>query len=188
MSRLKVVVVSGNLGTPSKTLALAEQILEAVKRLAAVETEIHALADLAPAIGHARHPGELGEAGKAALRSIESADVLIAATPVYKGSYTGLFKHLFDFLDPKALNDVPVILAATGGGEKHALIIEHQLRPLFGFFGALTVPSGIYATEANYDGARFSDPIVLERIETAARQAVNTARARAALRQSSLAA
>jgi len=188
MSKLKIVVVSGNLGSPSKTLALAEQIVEAVGRLTPAEAEIHPLAELAPAIGSARHPDELGEAGKAALRSIETADILVAVTPVYKGSYTGLFKHLFDFFDPKALNEIPVILGATGGGEKHALVIEHQLRPLFGFFGAATVPSGIYATERNYDGTRFSDPVVLERIETAARQAVNAARALAALRQQAKAA
>ncbi|CAI8975428.1 FMN reductase [Methylocaldum szegediense] len=180
MGKLNLVVVSGNLGSPSKTLALAEQIVDAIGRLTPIETNIHQLAELAPAIGPARHPGELGEAGKTALRAIETANILVAATPVYKGSYTGLFKHLFDFLDPKALNETPVILAATGGGEKHALIIEHQLRPLFGFFGAYTVPSGIYATERDFDGTRFSDPIVLERIETAARQAVHAAQALAA--------
>ncbi|MDD5036301.1 MAG: FMN reductase [Methylococcaceae bacterium] len=179
MSKLKVVVVSGNLGSPSKTLILAEQILETLKRQANVQKEIHQLAELAPLIGPARHPGELGDFAQAALLSIASADILIAVTPVYKGSYTGLFKHLFDFLDPQALNETPVILGATGGGDKHALIIEHQLRPLFGFFGALTVPSGIYASEQNYDGSRFSDPAILERIEAAARQALAAARSRA---------
>lgn len=184
MSTLKVVVVSGNLGLPSKTLALAGQIVEAIKQQACIEVITHSLADLAPVFGLARHPGELSDIGKAVLDSIGSADILVAVTPVYKGSYTGLFKHLFDFLDVKALNEVPVILGATGGGEKHALIIEHQLRPLFGFFGAQTVPSGIYATEQNYDGSRFSDAIVNERIHAAARQAVVAALIRADQTQS----
>jgi FMN reductase len=184
MSTLKVVVVSGNLGLPSKTLALAGQIVEAIKQQACIEVITHSLADLAPVFGLARHPGELSDIGKAVLDSIGSADILVAVTPVYKGSYTGLFKHLFDFLDVKALIEVPVILGATGGGEKHALIIEHQLRPLFGFFGAQTVPSGIYATEQNYDGSRFSDAIVNERIHAAARQAVVAALIRADQTQS----
>ncbi|MDD2768219.1 MAG: NAD(P)H-dependent oxidoreductase [Methylococcus sp.] len=175
MSTLKTVVVSGNLGSPSKTLALAGQILEAVRRHAAVEAEILQLAELAAVVGPASNPNELGSVGKAALNSIASADLLIAVTPVYKGAYTGLFKHLFDLLDPKALNEKPVILGATGGGDKHALIIEHQLRPLFGFFGAFAVPSGIYAAEQLFDGQRFADPVVLERIEAAARQAVGIA-------------
>jgi FMN reductase len=188
MSTLKVVVVSGNLGLPSKTLALAGQIVEAIKQhayqKACIEVITHSLADLAPVFGLARHPGELSDIGKAVLDSIGSADILVAVTPVYKGSYTGLFKHLFDFLDVKALNEVPVILGATGGGEKHALIIEHQLRPLFGFFGAQTVPSGIYAAEQDYDGSRFSDAVVNERIHAAARQAVVAALIRADQTQS----
>lgn len=183
MSKLKIVVVSGNLGSPSKTLVLAEQVVASIRSFAAADVEIHQLAELAPVFGPARHPGELGEAGTAVLKSIATADILVAATPVYKGSYTGLFKHLFDFVDPAALSEKPVILAATGGGDKHALVIEHQLRPLFGFFGAHTVPSGIYASERDYDGARFSNGVVLERIEAAARQAVHAVRAQAPLNQ-----
>jgi FMN reductase len=178
MSTLKIVVVSGNLGNPSKTLVLAEQIVEAIRQLAAIETEIHTLADLAPVFGPARNPSEIGAGGQQVLDSIASADILVAVTPVYKASYTGLFKHLFDFLDPKALIDVPVIVGATGGGEKHALIIEHQLRPLFGFFGAHTVASGIYASEQYFDGKQFVETILNERIDAAARQAVTAARIR----------
>jgi FMN reductase len=178
MSILKVVVVSGNLGLPSKTLALAGQIVDAIKQQAVIDVKTHNLADLGPVFGLARHPGELSDIGKAVLDSIGSADILVAVTPVYKGSYTGIFKHLFDFLDAKAINDVPVILGATGGGEKHALIIEHQLRPLFGFFGAQTIPSGIYAAEQDYDGSHFTNAIVIERINAAARQAVVAARVR----------
>lgn len=178
MKKIKVVTLSGNLGFPSKTLILAGQIVDAVKRLTPVEEKLHTLAELAPVFGPARSPAELPDTGHAVLRSITEADLLIAVTPVYKGSYTGLFKHVFDFIDPGALVDVPVIPGATGGGDKHALMIEHQLRPLFGFFGALTVPSGIYASDKDYDGSRFVNPVVLERIEAAARQAVNAAHLR----------
>lgn len=179
MSELNVVIVSGNLGTPSKTLALGEQIAEAVEVRASTDRQVLQLAELAPVIGPARTPHELGDAGRRALHAIEAADILIAVTPVYKASYTGLFKHLFDLLDPKALSELPVILGATGGGEKHALVIEHQLRPLFGFFGAFAVPAGIYAAEQHFDGKRFDEPIVLERIHLAARQSLELARLRA---------
>ncbi len=178
MSKLKIVTISGNLGAPSKTLALAEQILAALRNLNDIDQEIYQLADLAAVFGPARHPGELPPAGHAVLEAIASADILLAVTPVYKGSYTGLFKHVFDFLDPKAIIDVPVILAASAGGDKHALVIEHQLRPLFGFFGALTVPSGIYAAEQSFLDGKYTDPVVLERIETAAAQAIHAANGR----------
>lgn len=49
---------------------------------------------------------------------------------MYRGSYTGLFKHFFDFIHQDALIDKPILLAATGGSERHALVIDHQLRPL----------------------------------------------------------
>ena len=179
MSTLKIVVVSGNLGIPSKTLVLADQIVAAIKQLAAADVEIHTLAELAAIFGPARNPAELGAVGNQVLAAIAAADILVALTPVYKASYTGLFKHLFDFLDPKALLDLPVILGATGGGDKHALIIEHQLRPLFGFFGAHTVASGIYASEQNFDGQRFTETVLNERITAAAQQAVAAARLRA---------
>jgi FMN reductase len=94
--------------------------------------------------------------------------VLVAGSPTFKGSYTGLFKHLFDLLDPSSLRGKPVILAATGGGERHSLIVEHQLRPLFGFFEALTMPTAIYASDKDFvDGALMS-----EAIHARARQAV----------------
>ncbi|MFD1810195.1 NAD(P)H-dependent oxidoreductase [Gemmobacter lanyuensis] len=89
---------------------------------------------------------------RAALEVILSADALVVASPVYKGSYTGLFKHLIDLIDPAALQGKPVLLAATGGGDRHALVIEHQLRPLFGFFEAQTLPTGVYAADRDFAG------------------------------------
>ncbi|OAI17828.1 MULTISPECIES: FMN reductase [Methylomonas] len=178
MSKLNVVVVSGNLGSPSKTLVLAEQILAELELLTPIKSTIFQLAEWAAIFGPARHPGELNDEARKVLQTIASADLLIAVSPVYKGSYTGAFKHLIDFIDPNALVGVPVILAATGGGYKHALVIEHQLRPLFAFFGANALPVGIYAAEQDYDGQRFAEPVVLERISAAAKQAVDAAQTR----------
>ena len=178
MSTLNVVVISGNLGFPSKTLALVEQILDELRLLTPINSTIYQLAEWAAVFGPARHPGELQDEAHKVLQTIASADLLIAVSPVYKASYTGAFKHLIDFIDPNALVGVPVILAATGGGYKHALVIDHQLRPLFAFFGANTLPVGIYAAEQDYDGERFVEPVVLERITVAARQAVDAAQTR----------
>jgi FMN reductase len=92
----------------------------------------------------------------------------VVGSPTFKGSYTGLFKHFFDLLDPNSLKGKPVILAATGGGERHSLVVEHQLRPLFGFFEALTIPTAIYASDRDFaDGA-----LVSEAIRARAQQAI----------------
>ena len=69
-----------------------------------------------------------------------------------KGSQTGLFKHLFDLVAPDALVGRQVLLAATAGSDRHALVVDHQLRPLFGVFRALTVRTSVYASDADFDG------------------------------------
>ena len=84
------------------------------------------------------------------LAAVEAADALIVGTPVYRASFTGLFKHFFDFVEQTALVDVPVLLAASGGSDRHALVLEHQLRPLFSFFQAQTLPIGVYATDRDF--------------------------------------
>ena len=99
------------------------------------------------------------------LQAIEQADLLLVGSPVYRASYTGLFKHLFDLVDHQSLKGVPVVLAATGGSERHALMIDHQLRPLFAFFQAHTLPYGLYASVESFDDQRLADPAQFERIE-----------------------
>ena len=170
MKKINVILLTGNLGTPSKTMVLGEMILNSLSRYSPIISQVISLSDYAHDFGLARNSGEISRRGQEALSAIASTDLLIAVTPVYKGSYTGLFKHLIDFLEPESLLEVPVIIGATGGGEKHALIIEHQLRPLFGFFGAFTVPSGVYASDKDFDGYRLVNRSVLSRVEDAARQ------------------
>ena len=102
----------------------------------------------------------------------EQADILVVATPVYRGSYTGLFKHFFDFIHQDALIDKPILLAATGGSERHALVIDHQLRPLFSFFQARTLPLGVYATDKDFVDYRLQDEALIERATLAVRRAL----------------
>lgn len=164
---LKVVGVSGSLHTPSKTSALVSAIVDAVGRQAHIESQLIELAEIGPSLAGALRRDELAPDVVEALRAIEGADLLVVASPVYRASFTGLFKHLFDFVDQYALVGQPVLLAATGGGERHALIIEHQLRPLFGFFQAVTLPLGVYASSADFDDYELRSAAALQRIEQA---------------------
>jgi len=180
MSLLKTVIVSGSANRPSRTLLLAEQIAFALAQHAALDLQIVDVADVGSDLGRALTRKQLSASAERALGVVESAQILIAATPVYRGSYTGHFKHLFDLIDQDALVDVPVILAATGGGEKHCLVIEHQLRPLFAFLQAFAVPVGIYASHndfhEDFHEGGISSEIVRGRIALAARQAAQLAR------------
>lgn len=102
--------------------------------------------------------------------TVEQADAPIVTTPVYKGSYAGLFKRLFDLINPLALVDRPVLIGATGGGQRHALVVEHQLRPRFGFYSVLTVPSAVYGSDSDFSDGKLVDPLVLARAEQAVDQ------------------
>ncbi len=173
MSRkFKVVAVSGSVQSPSRTLVLVEQLLAALAKVAPIDVHLIKLEDLAPAIGGVSYRNQLPSAVQAELAAIESADVLVVASPVYRGSYTGLFKHLFDLVHHEALIDVPVLLAATGGSDRHALVIDHQLRPLFSFFQARTLPLGVYASEQDFGGYEITSQALRERIALAASRAL----------------
>ena len=167
----RLVVFTGNLQRPSRSRALADLIARRVQQQAPVSIEPYDIIDAGPGLGAALTRAQLSPAALRVVEAIESADALIVSAPVYKGSYPGLFKHLIDFIDMNALTGMPVILAATGGGQRHALVVEHQLRPLFGFFSALTLPTGIYADDKSFEGAEQVDPGNLARIELAATQA-----------------
>jgi FMN reductase len=169
---LKVVAVSGSLNHPSKTTALVEEIVAALGRALPIESHLITLTDLGPSLAGALTRSQLPPLAEAELQRIETADLLVVASPVYRASFTGLFKHLFDFIDQYALVDTPVLLAASGGSERHALIIEHQFRPLFAFFQALTLPVGIYAHDSDFTDYRLTNETLRARIEKAVAKAV----------------
>ena len=180
---LRVVAVSGSLTDPSRTTALVEAIAEAFGRVIPTQTHLIALNTLGPHLAGALTRKELPEVAEAELQRVETADLLIVATPVYRASFTGLFKHLFDFVDQYALVDTPVLLAATGGSERHALIIEHQLRPLFGFFQSLALPVGVYAHDSDFTDYRVANEQLTERIEKAVAKALPLVRSSQAERE-----
>ena len=181
---LRVVAVSGSLTHPSRTTALVEAIVEAFGRVIPIEPHIITLNSLGPHLAGALTRSKLPAVAEQELQRIESADLLVVATPVYRASFTGLFKHLFDFVDQYALVDTPVLLAATGGSERHALIIEHQLRPLFGFFQALALPVGVYAHDSDFTDYKISNEQLTDRIEKAIARALPLVRSSLVERES----
>lgn len=165
----KVVVICGNTRRPSKTRALAEAISAQIVARCQVELAIYDLVDAGPGLG-AFTRDDLSSSATKILLEIETADALVVGSPVYKGSYAGLLKHLFDLLDPFCIAGKPVLLLATGGGERHALMGEHQLRPLFGFFSALTVPTYVYASDTDFKGGALQNEAILARVSQSAKE------------------
>lgn len=169
---LKIVAVNGSTQQPSRTLALVHALIDALDARLHVDARVISLADIARPLGGALWRTELPPTIEAELQALESADLIIAAAPVYRGAYPGHFKHLFDLVGQEALTDKPMLLAATGGSDRHALVLEHQLRPLFGFLQALTLPIGVYASPSDFAGHTVQSPALLERIRLAADRAV----------------
>ncbi|MDX9667941.1 FMN reductase [Pseudomonas sp. P5_152] len=168
---LKVVAVSGGTFRPSRTLVLVQAIVAELARYLPIDSRIIELGDIVRPLGSALSRQELPETVEFELQAIESADLLVVAAPVYRGSYPGQFKHLFDLIGHDALIDTPVLLAATGGSDRHALVIDHQLRPLFSFFQSVTLPLGVYASQADFSDYQITSEALNTRIRLAVERA-----------------
>ncbi|MFJ9708496.1 CE1759 family FMN reductase [Streptomyces sp. NPDC101234] len=162
---MRLVVVSAGLSVPSSTRLLADRLAAAVGRETEVQVEVVELRDLAVEIAHNFTNGFPGRKLAAALEAVAEADGLIAVTPVFTASYSGLFKSFFDVLDKEALVGKPVLVAATGGTARHSLVLEHALRPMFAYLRAVVVPTGVYAASEDWGAEGLED-----RIERAAEE------------------
>jgi len=175
MRPLSILGVAGSVRQPSRSSTLVREVLDALSARLGAPARLVELADGRAARFAALSRDGLGPEGLEVVRAIEEADILVVGTPVYRASYTGLFKHVFDLVHHEALAGTTVVLTATGGSPLHALVMEHQLRPLFGFFRAHTVPSAVYATEADFDGHELASAQVRDRAGRAADEAARLA-------------
>ncbi|AUY52477.1 FMN reductase [Streptomyces sp. CB01881] len=150
MSTYKLVVVSAGLSKPSSTRLLADRLADSTVRQlglagGSVEVTVVELRDLATDIAHNFVTGFPGAALRGAIEAVTHADGLIAVTPIFTASYSGLFKSFFDVIDHDALAGKPVLIAATGGTPRHSLALEHAVRPLFAYLRSVVVPTAVYA-------------------------------------------
>jgi FMN reductase len=138
MKRRNLVVISAGLSQPSATRLLADQLSTAAVAAAGdlgvlLDTRVIELRDLAHDITNNMLTGFAPAALREALDAVAGADALIAVTPIFTASYSGLFKSFFDVVDADAVAGKPVLIAATGGTARHSLALEHAMRPLFAY-------------------------------------------------------
>ena len=144
---MKIVAISAGMSDASTTRMLADRIAAAAQiRIDGATVEVVSLRELAHDITDATLTGFASPRLQHVYDSVTAADALIAVTPVFKASYTGLFKSFFDALDNDALIGKPVIVAATGGTARHSLAIDFAMRPLFAHMQSLVMPTGIFAS------------------------------------------
>lgn len=151
----RLVVINAGVSDPSSTRMLVDRIAQrSLDRLsgAGLSTSL-AIIDLAPLvidIAKAIVAGFPGDKLQAAIDTLAGADAIIAATPVYKAGMSGLFKSFIDLVDNDLLIAKPVILAATAGTARHAMVADEQMRPLFAFLRAVPVPTSIFAAPEDW--------------------------------------
>jgi FMN reductase len=151
----RLTVISGGLRDPSSTRLLAGRLEAAVRtELQALNVEADStfveLRPLGRPIMDEMLTGLTSAALEAAFESVADADGVIAVTPAFNASFSGLFKSFFDVLPEEALSDMPVLIAATGGTERHSLVLEHALRPMFSYLHAIVSPTGVYAATDDF--------------------------------------
>jgi FMN reductase len=177
MTDKRIAVVSAGLSQPSSTRMLADRLAGATAR--ELERQgVHATIDTIELRDHARDvtnnmlAGFPSPALSDVIERVTGADGLIAVSPVFTASYSGLFKSFFDILDPESLTEMPVLIGATGGTPRHSLVLDYALRPLFAYLRADAIPTAVYASSGDWgsvgdEGTLASLP---ERIARAGRQ------------------
>ncbi len=181
----RIAVLSAGLSEPSSTRLLAD-LLGGATRSALVESgrsvdvETIELRPLGHGITDALLTGFPTGDLAAAVETVANADAVIAVTPVFNASYSGLFKSFFDVLEAGTLDGTPILIAATAGSARHSLVLDHALRPLFGYMHAVVVPTGVFAASEDW-GDNGAAGALRRRVDRAAGELADLVLARPAL-------
>jgi len=175
MTTRRIAVVSAGLSNPSSTRMLADRLAaETVKALAArdiqASVDVIELRDYAHDITNNLLTGFAPPALETAINTVVSADALIAVTPIFSTSYSGLFKSFIDVLDPDALTGKPVLIGANAGTARHSLAIDYAIRPLFAYLHADAVSTGVFAASSDWGGNGDEVAPLAKRVEKGAKE------------------
>ncbi|MFB0839230.1 MULTISPECIES: FMN reductase [Arthrobacter] len=173
METRRITVLSAGLGVPSSSRLLADQLAAAAERqLKAggydVAVDVVELRDLAVDIANNFVTGYAAPRLAEVIAGVEASDGIIAVSPVFSASYSGLFKSFIDVLDPKSLDGKAVLLGATGGTDRHQMVLDYALRPLFSYLRTRMAATGVFAGPQDWGTAEEGGGSLADRIERAA--------------------
>jgi FMN reductase len=173
METRRITVLSAGLGVPSSSRLLADQLgASAERQLRAqgyeVAVDVVELRDLAVDIANNFVTGYAAPRLAEVISGVEASDGIIAVTPVFSASYSGLFKSFIDVLDPKSLDGKAVLLGATGGTDRHQMVLDYALRPLFSYLRARIAATGVFAGPQDWGTADDGGSTLAERVDRAA--------------------
>ncbi|WP_427172998.1 FMN reductase [Arthrobacter sp. 92] len=175
METRRITVLSAGLGVPSSSRLLADQLAASAERhLAAagfaVRVEVVELRELAVDIANNFVTGYAAPRLAEVITGVQDSDGLIAVTPVFSASYSGLFKSFIDVLDPKSLEGKAVLLGATGGTDRHQMVLDYAMRPLFSYLRTRTAATGVFAGPQDWGHADDGGSSLSERVDRAGRE------------------
>jgi len=158
MTARRIAVVSAGLSQPSSTRLLADRLSDATSRRLQelgidVTVDVVELRDIAQDVTNNLVTGFPSTKLEAAIEKVTTADGVIAVTPIFTTSYSGLFKSFIDVLDPQSITGMPVLIGATGGTERHSLALDYAMRPLFTYLHAVVMPTAVYAASSDWGSA-----------------------------------
>ncbi len=183
--RRSIVVVSAGLGQPSSTRLLADRLAAATERHLrdggiAADVTVLELRGCAQDLANHLLTGFPSPVLQATIDTVLGADGLVAVSPIFSASFSGLFKLFFDVIERDGLAEMPTLIAATGGTARHSLALDHALRPLFAYLNAATVGTGVYAASEDWGSTGVAaDGSLVERIDRAAGELATAIAARA---------
>lgn len=177
MADRRIVVVTAGLGVPSSSRMLADQLGEAARRAfessgATASLDTFELREYAVDIANNMVSGYAPPKLEALISAVTGADALIAVTPVFTASMSGLFKSFFDVIDNTALDGKPVILGATGGSARHSLVLDYAMRPMFSYLRARPTPTAVYAAPEDWGSGEAETAPLESRVRRAAAELV----------------
>jgi len=158
MTARRISVISAGLSQPSSTRLLADRLADATSRRLQelgidVTVDVVELRDIAQDVTNNLVTGFPSAKLEAAIEKVTTADGVIAVTPIFTTSYSGLFKSFIDVLDPQSITGMPVLIGATGGTERHSLALDYAMRPLFTYLHAVVIPTAVYAASSDWGSA-----------------------------------
>ena len=173
METRRITVLSAGLGVPSSSRLLADQLAAAAERQLtgagyAVTVDVVELRDLAVEIANNFVTGYAAPRLAEVIAGVEASDGIIAVSPVFSASYSGLFKSFIDVLDPKSLDGKAVLLGATGGTDRHQMVLDYAMRPLFSYLRTRTAATGVFAGPQDWGTTGEGGSPLSARIERAA--------------------
>lgn len=173
METRRITVLSAGLGVPSSSRLLADQLAASAERQLAVAgyavtVDVVELRDLAVDIANNFVTGYAAPRLAEVIAGVEASDGIIAVSPVFSASYSGLFKSFIDVLDPKSLDGKAVLLGATGGTDRHQMVLDHAMRPLFSYLRTRTAATAVFAGPQDWGTVDDGGSSLADRIERAA--------------------